>query len=177
VPSNDGVRLHEHDRRAPVPPDSGQRDPEQSIARLETRAGGCAFQGRQLLPQPPGSPRPIPGRGAPAPAHGRLRSAAPACVDRGWRRLKNQRRRVLAMVRSVRFRLTCDLFALQIEAWGSCETGVRRFPRCGGRVHGLHGTGSFHGLFIGRKVLRRWVPRMTVKRPSRSRRTVTVSPA
>jgi hypothetical protein len=51
MPPHDGVRLHEHDRRAPVPPASGQGDPKQSVARLEGRAFGRAFQGRQLLAQ------------------------------------------------------------------------------------------------------------------------------
>jgi antitoxin (DNA-binding transcriptional repressor) of toxin-antitoxin stability system len=51
MPPNDGVRLHEHDRRAPVPPESGQGDPKQSVACLEVRALGRTFHRRQLLPQ------------------------------------------------------------------------------------------------------------------------------
>jgi hypothetical protein len=42
MPSHDGVPLHEYQRRAPVPPDSSQADPKQSVARLEVRALGCA---------------------------------------------------------------------------------------------------------------------------------------
>ena len=51
MPPHDSVWLHEHDGRAPVPPDSGQGDPKQSIACLEVRALGRAFHCRQLLPQ------------------------------------------------------------------------------------------------------------------------------
>jgi hypothetical protein len=51
MPSHDGVRLHEHQRRAPIPPDSGQGDPKQSVARLEVSAIGRPFHRRQLLPQ------------------------------------------------------------------------------------------------------------------------------
>jgi hypothetical protein len=55
------------------------------------RVVSCCFSAR--------FPRPIPdGRGAPPPAHGRSRSAAPACVDRGRPRRGTQRRRVLARV-------------------------------------------------------------------------------
>jgi hypothetical protein len=51
MPSHDGVWLHEHHGRAPVPPDSRQDDPKQSVARLKMRAAGRAFHRRQLLPQ------------------------------------------------------------------------------------------------------------------------------
>jgi len=51
MPSHDGVRLHEYHRRAPVPPAPRQGNPKQSVARLEVRALGRAFQCRQLLPQ------------------------------------------------------------------------------------------------------------------------------
>ncbi len=51
MPSHDGVRLHEHHRRAPVPPASGQGDSKQSVARLEVRARGRAFQRGLLLPR------------------------------------------------------------------------------------------------------------------------------
>jgi hypothetical protein len=49
--SHDGLRLHEHHGRAPVPPGSGQDDPKQAVARLEMRTKGRAFHRRQLLPQ------------------------------------------------------------------------------------------------------------------------------
>ena len=51
MPSHDGVRLQEHQGRAPVPPDSAQGDPKQSIARLEVRVLGRPFHRRQLLSQ------------------------------------------------------------------------------------------------------------------------------
>ena len=51
MPSDDGVRLHEHQRRAPVPPDSGQGDPKQSVARSEAWAVRGTCHRRQLLPK------------------------------------------------------------------------------------------------------------------------------
>ena len=51
MPPHDGVRLHEHHRRAPVPLDSNEGDPKQSVARLEVPALGRPFHRRQLLPQ------------------------------------------------------------------------------------------------------------------------------
>jgi hypothetical protein len=51
MPPDNGVRLHEHQRRAPVPPDSRQGDPKQSIATFEARAVHGAFHRRQLLPK------------------------------------------------------------------------------------------------------------------------------
>jgi hypothetical protein len=51
MPPHDGVRLHEHHGRAPVPPDSGQDDPKQAVACLEVWAAGGEFHRSQLLPQ------------------------------------------------------------------------------------------------------------------------------
>ena len=51
MPSHDRVRLHEHQRRAPIPPDSGQDDPKQPVARPQMRTAGRAFHGSELLPQ------------------------------------------------------------------------------------------------------------------------------
>jgi hypothetical protein len=51
MPPHDGVRLHKHHRRTPVPPEASEGDPKQSVARLEVRALGRALQRRQLLPQ------------------------------------------------------------------------------------------------------------------------------
>ena len=51
MPSHDRVRLHEDHRRAPVPPDSSQGDPEQPVVRLQVGAVGRPFHRHQLLPQ------------------------------------------------------------------------------------------------------------------------------
>ena len=51
MPPHDRVRLHKDHRRAPVRPEASDGDPKQSVARLEVRALGRAFQRRQLLPQ------------------------------------------------------------------------------------------------------------------------------
>ncbi len=51
MPAHHGVRLNEHQRRAPVPPESSKHNPKQSIARQEARAFGRAFRRHQLLPQ------------------------------------------------------------------------------------------------------------------------------
>lgn len=51
MPPHDRVRLHKDHRRAPVRPDASEGDPKQSVARLEVRALGRAFQRRQPLPQ------------------------------------------------------------------------------------------------------------------------------
>ena len=51
MPSHDGVRLNEHQRRASVRPDSGQDDPKQPTAWLEMWAPGWACHRPQLLPQ------------------------------------------------------------------------------------------------------------------------------
>jgi hypothetical protein len=49
MPSHDRVRLDEHQRRAPIPPESGQHDPKEPIARSQTRAFGRPFHGAELL--------------------------------------------------------------------------------------------------------------------------------
>jgi hypothetical protein len=99
MPPHDGVRLHEHHRRAPVGPESGQADPK-PVGRAFGGAGAWScVSSRSAAGVALGSPRPIPdGRGASTPARGRARGAAPACVDRGWRRRENQQGRVLARV-------------------------------------------------------------------------------
>jgi hypothetical protein len=51
MPPHDSVRLHQDQRRAPVPPEASQSDPKQSVSRLEVQACGGAFQRRELLPQ------------------------------------------------------------------------------------------------------------------------------
>jgi hypothetical protein len=51
MPPENGVRLHDHQRRAPVLPDPRQGDPKQSIATFEARAVRGTFHRRQLLPQ------------------------------------------------------------------------------------------------------------------------------
>ena len=51
MPPYNGVRLHQHQRRAPVPPDSNHGDPEQSVAGLKAGAFRRAFHRHQLLPQ------------------------------------------------------------------------------------------------------------------------------
>jgi hypothetical protein len=51
MPPDDGVRLHDHQRGAPVLPDSRQGDPKQSIAAFEARAVRGTFHRRQLLPK------------------------------------------------------------------------------------------------------------------------------
>jgi hypothetical protein len=51
MPSHDRVRLHEHQRRAPIPPESGHHDPKEPIVRPKTRAFGGPFHGPELLPQ------------------------------------------------------------------------------------------------------------------------------
>lgn len=48
---DDRVRLHEHQGRARVPPDSGQGNSEQSVACLEVRVLRRAPHRYQLLPQ------------------------------------------------------------------------------------------------------------------------------
>jgi hypothetical protein len=49
--SHDRLWLNEHQRRAPIPPDSGQHDPEQPVARPDTHTRGRAFHRPELLPQ------------------------------------------------------------------------------------------------------------------------------
>jgi hypothetical protein len=51
MPPDNGVRLDDHQRRAPVVPDSGQSDPKQSIATFEARAVCGTFHCRQQLPK------------------------------------------------------------------------------------------------------------------------------
>jgi hypothetical protein len=51
MPPDNGVRLHNHQRRAPVLPDPRQSDPKQSIATFEAGAVRGTFHRRQLLPQ------------------------------------------------------------------------------------------------------------------------------
>ena len=51
MPPDNGVRLDDHQRRAPVLPDSRQGDPKQSIATFEARAVRGTFHRRQLLPK------------------------------------------------------------------------------------------------------------------------------
>ena len=90
--------------RAPTPCASSSRfAPRRSktVGRTLRRAGGwSSVSSPSAAAAAPGSPGPVPDvRGAPTPARGRSRSAAPACTDRGWRRRENQRGRVLARVR------------------------------------------------------------------------------
>jgi hypothetical protein len=51
MPSHDRLWLNEHQRRAPIPPDSGQHDPEQSVARPDTHTRGRPCHRPELLPQ------------------------------------------------------------------------------------------------------------------------------
>ena len=51
MPPDNGVRLHDDQRRAPVLPDSRQGNPKQSIATFEARVVRGTFHRRQLLPQ------------------------------------------------------------------------------------------------------------------------------
>jgi hypothetical protein len=51
MPPHDGVRLHDYQGRAPVPPDSSEGDPKESVARLEVWTLGRAFHRCQLLPE------------------------------------------------------------------------------------------------------------------------------
>jgi hypothetical protein len=51
MPAHDGVRLHQYQRPAPVPPASRQGDRKQAVAGLEMGSLGRASQGHQLLPQ------------------------------------------------------------------------------------------------------------------------------
>jgi hypothetical protein len=50
MPADDGVRLHDHQRRAPVVPTSREDHPKESVACPET-ASRRSVEGRQLLPQ------------------------------------------------------------------------------------------------------------------------------
>ena len=51
MPPNDGIGLDEYERRAPVPPDVCQHDPEEPIAGLEAWTLRRTCGGLQLLPQ------------------------------------------------------------------------------------------------------------------------------
>ena len=51
MPAHDGVRLNEDQRRAPIPPDPRQGDPELPVARSEMRTAGRALQRAELLPK------------------------------------------------------------------------------------------------------------------------------
>src|SRR5262249_27574858 len=50
MPADDGVRLHDNQRSAPVPPKSREGHPEESVARLEAASRRSVVR-RQLLPQ------------------------------------------------------------------------------------------------------------------------------
>ena len=58
MPPDNGVRLHDHQRRAPVLPDSRQGDPKQSIAKFEAQA--VRVSSPSAAAEAPGSPRSIP---------------------------------------------------------------------------------------------------------------------
>ena len=51
MPSHDGVRLDEHERRAPVPPRSSQHDPKQPISPPEVGTFARASERVELLPE------------------------------------------------------------------------------------------------------------------------------
>jgi hypothetical protein len=51
MPSHDGLGLHEHERRAPVPPRLGQQDPRQPISAPGLRTDHGASQRVELLPE------------------------------------------------------------------------------------------------------------------------------
>ena len=50
MPADDGGRLHDHQRLAPVLPTSGEDHPKESVACPEA-ASRRSMEGRQLLPQ------------------------------------------------------------------------------------------------------------------------------
>jgi hypothetical protein len=50
MPADDGVRLHDNQRRAPVSPTSGEGHPKESVACPEA-ASRRSVEGRQLLSQ------------------------------------------------------------------------------------------------------------------------------
>ena len=50
MPANDRVRLHDDQRRAPVPPNSRESHPKESVACPQA-ASRRSVEGRQLLPQ------------------------------------------------------------------------------------------------------------------------------
>ena len=50
MPANDGVRLHDDQRRAPVSPNSRESHPKESVASPEA-ASRRSMERRQLLPQ------------------------------------------------------------------------------------------------------------------------------
>jgi hypothetical protein len=50
MPADDGVRLHDNQRGAPVPPTLRESHPKESVASAEV-ASRRSVKGRQLLPQ------------------------------------------------------------------------------------------------------------------------------
>jgi len=50
MPPDDGVRSHDDQRRAPVPPNSRENHPKESVACPQA-ASRNSVEGRQLLPQ------------------------------------------------------------------------------------------------------------------------------
>ena len=87
MPPDDGVRLDDHQRRAPVLPDSRQGDPKTVNRHVRGAGASRNVSSPSVAAEAPGSPGPFPdGRGAPTPVHARRRGVAPACIDRGWRR-------------------------------------------------------------------------------------------
>ena len=50
MPADDGVRLHDNQRRAPVPPTSRENHPKESVACPQATSRR-SVEGRQLLPQ------------------------------------------------------------------------------------------------------------------------------
>jgi hypothetical protein len=51
MPLHHGIGLHEHKRRAPVPPRPGQQDPKQPISPSEVGTADGASQRVELLPE------------------------------------------------------------------------------------------------------------------------------
>jgi hypothetical protein len=51
MPSHNGVRLYQHLCCPPIPPESAQHDPKQSVPRPKIWALCRPFYGRELLPQ------------------------------------------------------------------------------------------------------------------------------
>ena len=98
MPSDDGVRLHDDQGGAPVPPTSRESQPKESVACPEA-ASRRSVEGRQLLPQ-----RQVFQDQFPMAAE-RQRECADDheeqfqhAVDRGWSRAEIQLGRVVAMV-------------------------------------------------------------------------------
>ena len=51
MPTDHGVRLHDHQCAAPVSPASREGNPKESVARSEASSLRRVAEGRQLLPQ------------------------------------------------------------------------------------------------------------------------------